>query len=380
MSEFDNEKEMCKGEIGDFESKKPLVIFKTDEDKYGRDIAVMSDFFDGYVQQMALTIREQSDFEALTELPMADLGIISDVVHQADIIMQGSMTLLPDFDNLPPDIKTKLKKGIYTVGESKQVDGNLRAVILDEEGVRVKDITLKKVLNNPGNVETIRSIGNQMQMRQIYTKLADIQEIQSYQLEKDRDRDIVVPFLDARSLVLEAETKVNEEERIALLKEADGKIRTALNAIYADIETTSKRLAKRTSIPFLVPGSQINSYMGFLTTDLQVATKYVGVRMQLLEYMGEKETAKSVLQNYQHVVYDFLTKPVTRKGISTAALMHDYFPYDKTNINCWYNFSQEMTPALEKSIKTLELSMNDERGHDVYIVSVEDVEYEVEEE
>ena len=104
-----------------------------------------------------------------------------------------------------------------------------------------------------------------MQMRQIYTKLADIQEIQSYQLEKDRDRDIVVPFLDARSLVLEAETKTNEEERIALLKEADGKIRTALNSVYADIETTSKRFAKRTSIPLWVPGSQIDTYMGFLS-------------------------------------------------------------------------------------------------------------------
>ncbi len=380
MSEFENEKELCKGEIVDVESRKPLAIFKTDEDKYGRDIALMSDFFDGYVQQMSLAIREQSDLEVLTELPMADLGIISDVVHQAEVVMQGNMTLLPDFDNLPPDIKTKLKKGIYTVGESKQVDGNLRAVILDEEGVRVKDITLKKVLNNPGNIETVRSIGNQMQMRQIYTKLADIQEIQSYQLEKDRDRDIVVPFLDARSLVLEAETKTNEEERIALLKEADGKIRTALNSVYADIETTSKRFAKRTSIPLWVPGSQIDTYMGFLTTDLQIATKYVGVRMQLLEYMGEKDTAKSVLQNYQHVVYDFLTKPVTRKGLSTATLMHDYFPYDKSNMNCWYNFSQEMTPALETSIKTLELSMNDEHGNDVYIVSVEDMDYEVEEE
>ena len=380
MSEFENEKEVCKGEIVDVESKKPLVIFKTDEDKYGRDIALMSDFFDGYVQQMSLAIREQSDLEVLTELPMADLGIISDVVHQADIIMQGNMTLLPDFDNLPPDVKKKLKKGIYTVGESKQVDGNLRAVILDEEGVRVKDITLKKVLNNPGNIETVRSIGNQMQMRQIYTKLADIQEIQSYQLEKDRDRDIVVPFLDARSLVLEAETKANEEERLALLKEADGKIRTALNSVYADIQTTSKRFAKRTSIPVWVPGSQMETYMGFLTTDLQIATKYVGVRMQLLEYMGEKETAKSVLQNYQHVMYDFLTKPMTKKGLSTATLMHDYFPYDKSNMNCWYNFSQEMTPALETSIKTLELSMSDEHANDVYIVSVEDIDYEVEEE
>lgn len=36
--------------------KEPLVIFKTKEDKYGRDITVMSDFFDGYVQQMSCWI------------------------------------------------------------------------------------------------------------------------------------------------------------------------------------------------------------------------------------------------------------------------------------------------------------------------------------
>ena len=64
--------------------------------------------------------------------------------------------------------------------------------------MRVKDITLKRVISNPGNVETVRSIGNQMQMRQIYAKLADIQEFQTYQLEKDRDRDIIVPFLDGK--------------------------------------------------------------------------------------------------------------------------------------------------------------------------------------
>ena len=170
------------------------------------------------------------------------MGIINDVVHQADIIMKGKITLLPDFDNLPTDVKTKLKKGIYKVGNSKQVDGNLRAVILDENDVRIKDVTLKKVLNNPGNIETARSISNQLQMRQLYTKLADIQEFQIYQLEKDRNRDIIVPFLDARSLVLESEMKETEEERSQLLKQADGKIRSALNAIYADIETTSKKL------------------------------------------------------------------------------------------------------------------------------------------
>lgn len=193
--------------------KEPLVIFKTEEDKYGRDITVMSDFFEGYVQQMSLALREQSNLELISDLPVADFGILSDVIHHTDVLLKGNVTLIPDFDNLPVDIKSKLKKGIYSVGESKQVDGNLRAVILDENDVRIKDITLKKVVNNLGTVETVRSIGNQIQMSQIYAKLADIQEFQTYQLEKDRDRDIVVPFLDARSIVLEAEHKSTQEEK-----------------------------------------------------------------------------------------------------------------------------------------------------------------------
>ena len=240
-------------------------------------------------------------------------------------------------------------------------------------GVRIKDITLKRVLNNPGNVETARSIGNQMQMRQIYAKLADIQEFQTYQLERDRDRDIIVPFLDARSLVLEAETKGTAEERLRLLREADGKIRSALNSVYADIETTSKSFAHRTSIPLLPPGKASNRYMAYLTSDMQIATKFVGVRMQLLEYMGETKTAQSVLQQYQHVMYDFLTKPITRKGLSTADLMHNYFPYEKVNMNCWHAFAKEMRPALESGMRTLELSMSGNYSNDVYIVALEDV-------
>lgn len=373
MSDFEEKQEIHSDELIETTLKKPLVIFETEADRYGRDITAMSNFFDGYVQQMSLALREQTGLEVVTELPVANLGIISDVVRQADIIMQGNVTLLPDFDNLPVDIKTKLKKGIYTIGDSKQVDGNLRAVVLDEEGVRIKDITLKKILSNQGNIETARSIGNQMQMRQIYAKLADIQEFQTYQLERDRDRDIIVPFLDARSLVLEAETKDSEDERMRLLKEADGKIRTALNSIYADIETTVKSLVRCTRVPLLPLGKASNRYMGYLTSDMQIATKYVGVRMQLLEYMGETKTAQYVLKQYQHVMYDFLTKPITRKGLSAANLMHNYFPYDKTNMNCWYTFSKEMTPVLESSMRTLELSMSGKYSNDIYIVAVEDI-------
>ena len=43
METFDN-----KTESVDTEQKKPLVIFKTEVDRYGRDITAMSDFFELY--------------------------------------------------------------------------------------------------------------------------------------------------------------------------------------------------------------------------------------------------------------------------------------------------------------------------------------------
>lgn len=352
--------------------KKPLVIFKTDADIYGRNISAMSNFFDGYVQEMSLSIRESDGSQVVMDLPISDLSIIGESINQAEIVMRGNVTLLPDFDILPSDVRSKLKKGLYSVGESKQVDGNMRAVILDENGVRVKDITLKKVLNSPANIETMRSIGNQLQMRQIYAKLSDIEEFQTYQIERDRDRDIIVPFLDARSLVLEAATKDSETERAQMLKEADSKIRTALNSVYRDIETTSNSFAKRVNIPFLGFGKQINTYMSYIADDLQIATKYVGVRMQILEYLGESKTEKTVLQQFNHTMLDFIEQPITRKGLSAATLMQDYFPYNEENMDCWYKFSKDLKPAIESSMKQLELETKDYNNQEIYVVSVED--------
>lgn len=368
-----DKKEIINTDSGKSDAQKnPLVIFKTDADIYGTNITAMSNFFDNYVQEMTLAICESEGLQIASDIPITDLGIIGDVINQADIITKGNVTLLPDFDNLPSEIRTKLKKGIYSVGESKQVDGNLRAVILDENGVRVKDITLKKVLNDAGNIETMRSIGNQLQMRQIYAKLSDIEEFQTYQIERDRDRDIIVPFLDARSLVLEAATKDSIEERAQMLKEADGRIRTALNSVYRDIETTLNNFVKRINIPFLGFGKQINTYMNYIADDLQIATKYVGTRMQILEYLGERKTAKIVLQQFNHKMLDFIEQPITRKGLSAATLMQDYFPYNTDNMDYWYKFAKEMKSAIKSSMKQLELETKDFNDKEVYIISVED--------
>ena len=107
MDAFNGADTIREDDLGEVTPQKSLVIFQTEADRYGRDITAMSNFFDGYVQQMALALREQSGLETVLDLPVADLSIIGDVVRQADIIMQGNVTLLPDFDNLPVDIKSR---------------------------------------------------------------------------------------------------------------------------------------------------------------------------------------------------------------------------------------------------------------------------------
>lgn len=349
--------------------KKELSIFITDEDKYGMDITKMSNFFEVYIQQLSCELSINTMIDVLGNIPVADIGIINDVVRHAEVMMDGKYGYVPDFDSLPHDIKTKFQKGIYKIGESKQVDGNMRAVILDENGVRVKDITLKRVKNNPGTVETTRSIANQAQMRQIYAKLDDIQELQSYQIDRDRDRDIVTPFLNARSYILRAQHSELLEDRNDCLKKAIDELTSAINAVYSDLSTSSEHLAKLTRWPIFKRPNQIKNYMGYLTLDLQLATKFVGVQMHVFDYLGDKSGSKLALEGYQHVMQDFFTKSINQKNQSAAILIHQHYPYNENNRNCWMELADDMKPMLQAGTKSIE-------GKEILLVSIEGIENE----
>lgn len=353
-------------------NRKPLEIFKTKADLTGRDITQMSNFFDGYIEQMSLALREESAIEILSEIPISDLSIVNEVVQKARVLLKNDVTLVPDFDSLPLDVKKKLKLGLYTIGESKQVEGNMRAVIMDENGTRVKDITLKKVISSPENLETARNIGNQLQMRQIYAKLAAIEEFQTYQIERDRDQQIIVPFLDARTLILRAANAKSADEQKSLLEQANSKITSALHSIYTDMDTSAKMLAKKADS--LIPDitGRMNDYMRFITSDLQIATKYVGVSMQILEYIGDNSGTKNALLEYQQTLHDFLEKPISKKGLSAALIMQGNYPYTSENMDQWYLLKEEIAPTLKASIENIMLGTNPSECQEIYIVSMED--------
>lgn len=341
----------------------PLSILVTDEDKMGRDITKMSNFFDGYINSLSTQVRSNTSLEVIHDLQVADIGIIGEVLHHAEALTTGRYSFLPDFESLPADIRTKLRKGIYTVGESRQVEGNMRAVILNENGVRVKDITLKKVLNNPGSLETARNLATQMQLRQINNKLSIIQEMQSYQIERDRDRDIIVPFLNARDYILRAQNGGKPECRNSNLTQATHELTQAINSVYAEIKTAAKWLARLTSLPVFQIRQLVHRQIGYLTQDLQLAVKYVGVQMQVLDYLGDSESAMLELKKYRRLMRDFISLPIGRRSKTAISLMQDHAPYSPKNIDCWHNFATEMEPFLRVDDSSIET---------IYIVTMED--------
>lgn len=347
--------------------ERPVHILVTNEDMHGTNIAKMSNFFDLYIRDLSHGIIAAPGREIIKNIPVADIQIINEVVQQADIILHVGTEYIPDFDSLSKDIRSKMEKGIYKIGESKQVDGNLRAVIVDENNVRVKDITLKEITKTPDTLDATRSIANQLQMRQIYAKLADIQEMQSYQIDRDRDRDVITPFLNARNHIARAQNAQLVEDRNSALEKATDELDRAVNAIYTDMRTTSKHLADKTVWPIFRRTKQINSFMDYLIQDVQMLTKFVGLQMQVYDYLRRPSDAKVALDNFQHVMSGFISEGINRQGQSAAMLMHLNYPYTESNMDCWYNFSSEMSATFEERKMEIE-------EHKVYVVLLEDVE------
>ena len=69
-----------------------------------------------------------------TSFPLSDIGILNEVITNAVTMSKINIKFIADFDHLPKDIRSKLKEGIYSIGESKQVEGNMMPVIFYENG------------------------------------------------------------------------------------------------------------------------------------------------------------------------------------------------------------------------------------------------------
>lgn len=346
------------------ENKLELLILKTDEDMNGYDISKMSNFLDDYVSTSISKIRTQN-FECVHKvIDNGNISIIKDVVQGTSKIINKETVLIPDFDSLPSKVKINLKKGIYNIAESRQVDGNLRPVIVDQNGVRIKDITLRKVLQNNDVVQESTNIYNQLELKAINEKIEDLRELQLFQIERDRKSDIVAPFYNARDHLKRAQNETNIEKRKILLEKVIDYLIESFNQARTDIEEAKKQLINLSSEAFKKQ-ENIQIFINYITEDFHILTMITGLQMQIFEYIDKLNDSKDVLKRYESILEDFSNNKNNKWGMTPFELIHDNCLYNENNRDSWYYFSKNVMESI--SLKEKQITCND-----IYLISLED--------
>lgn len=277
-----------------------------------------------------------------------------------------------DFASLSEKTKKKLENGTFKVGNSKKIDGNYRAVIVDttKNNVRVEDVTLKKVEKKSNNTDDSSRVdlSTQVQLKQIYDLLLDMKASQEFQINWDRNNSILPPFFSARTKVLQALNSVSLDEKIHLLNEANTYMEDSVSAIKADLISNKEEIIKRTKqVDYLY--DSLKRHADFILNDTEIMTKIVGMQLYIDLSLNNKAMALERLTTYNGVM-ELLTQPdiTTNRGllinllqkiprinrakwlknsdkISLLELINSHYKYGKNDIDLFINLQEKLHEA-----------------------------------
>ncbi|HEM5423463.1 TPA: hypothetical protein U1582_000700 [Streptococcus suis] len=227
----------------------------------------------------------------------------------------------PDFDNLSPDVKNKLKSGIYKLGDSKKVEGNLRAVIVDTQNnnTRVEDLTLKEVDERKDNSS---ELATQLQLKQMYELLLDIQSTQEFQVIWDRNNSILSPFFESRMKVIEAQSETNNGKKVKLLEKASNLMEKSISHIKSDMISNKNEVLKKINQPHYFYTS-FERHANFILEDMQLYTKIVGMQMYIDFTLDKQDLAKERFLAYKSSINELSEYNVPlNRGLMVNLLKH----------------------------------------------------------
>lgn len=332
------------------EPNKALRLFVTDQDRTSMNIHTMSDFLSNRISDLTLQLIDGNHGVVVPFQP-ADIAMANQALRNGRPVIQGEYEYLLDFDSLPKDILKKFREGKYKLGDSRQVKDNLRAVIVDESGTRVKDITLKREKRTPANGEALQDLAIQAQLKQMDAKLDTILELQGYQIDFARNNTLVAPFFTARDRVVHAQTEEDPHLRRKYLDEAVMMIEEAMNNAYLDVETIKKRFLRLTSWPVPFREGLVNQYIGYITQDLQLLAQYNGILQQILDFMGKAADKHTAFERYRTFMLGFYTEAVGRKHLPLALQIHNVFDASQAlDKNVWKTMTDELVPVLRNPL------------------------------
>ena len=327
-------------------------LFKSEEDKKTTDIFAISSPFEYALPRLINNNNTSLDLANLIDIqgrPLFDF-VDKHLSPKPQIYDKENNNLYElDFDNLSEKTKKNLEKGTFKVGDSRKIDGNYRAVIVDT---------------------TNNNVSTQIQLKQIYDLLLDMKASQDYQINWDRNNSILPPFFTARTKVIQAQNSNSLAEKIKLLNEANTYMENSVSAIKADLISNKEEIIKKTNqVDYLY--DSLKRHSDFILNDTEIMTKIVGMQIYIDLCLNNDSMAYERLTSYNGAM-ELLTQtdiplnrgkmfnllkviPFVKKvawlnessRISLLELIHSHYKYQKNNVDLFINLQEKLYEANE---------------------------------
>lgn len=339
-----------------------LDIFSSNEDKKGTDLLKMSNYFDVFVSKIDTRIDSRGKWEIVIE-PTALLGRIVTVIKSGFDLSEVNM-LVADTSHFSKEIVDGLKKGIYHIGQSKEVAGNLRPAVLDENEHLVKFVTLKKAINPSEILSDMSNLTIQMSLKSISAQIEDVgRDVQAIS-EFVRREALSNKFIYARDKIMSAAT-ADKEYQEQLLMEADTYLMEGLVDLYADINAEVQKLAELSG-PFRSLKAA-DTLLAHINEDMQMIPRYVGMRVYLFNLRGKTIEANRVLGEYQYNLENLSEKKIGSEKYTAIEMIHRYYPYSENDTDFWLHKPKEMLSALKTYDNLIE-----QASEELFYIDMED--------
>ena len=339
-----------------------LNIFTDEEDKKGTDLLAMTDFFEVFIGKIEVEMGHETAWEVFQNIE-GFAGEIAEAIKGGFDISKMGM-LVADYSHFSQEIIDGLKKGIYHVGQSKEVAGNMRPAILDDKEHLVKFFTLKRAIDPTSVLSDIATLSMQASLQRISLQIEDIGRDVKGMIDFARREALSNKFIYARDKIMLASTTTGEEQE-QYLREADTYLMEGLADLYSDINAQVKALADIRG-PF-ASVKAIDSLLSYINEDMLMIPRYVGLRVYLFNYRGRPADANRILGEYRYQLQTLAERKVGDGKYTALELIHKNYPYDEGNIDFWLQKPQQMLAVIDRYE-----TMLTQKDKDVFYIDVED--------
>lgn len=339
-----------------------LNIFTDEEDKKGTDLLAMTDFFEVFIGKIEVEMGRETAWEVFQNIEGFAGEIAAAIKGGFDISKMGM--LVADYSHFSQEIIDGLKKGIYHVGQSKEVAGNMRPAILDDKEHLVKFFTLKRAIDPTSVLSDIATLSMQASLQRISLQIEDIGRDVKGMIDFARREALSNKFIYARDKIMLASTTTGEEQE-QYLREADTYLMEGLADLYSDINAQVKALADIRG-PF-ASVKAIDSLLSYINEDMLMIPRYVGLRVYLFNYRGRPADANRILGEYRYQLQTLAERKLGDGKYTALELIHKNYPYDEGNIDFWLQKPQQMLAVIDRYE-----TMLTQKDKDVFYIDVED--------